>query len=190
MKSINQPSDKLLAKLFLLCLVGIGFLLAPTPIAAQANLQKAIDRYIEKVREDADEYKEARKIIYGDVDGDGTKDAVVQYTLEGAGGGNSWGQSLVVFLNKKLNNLSVTERFGLFRFEIVSANYNILSKTLCCIDSKTSNNKLIEKFSGGNYFEFRHYFLQKRIVADVVSNDETFVHKRTAGNQSVVLQSG
>ena len=101
MKSINQPSDKLLAKLFLLCLVGIGFLLAPMPIAAQANLQKAIDRYIEKVREDADEYKEARKIIYGDVDGDGTKDAVVQYTLEGAGGGNSWGQSLVVFINKK-----------------------------------------------------------------------------------------
>lgn len=57
-------------------------MLAPTPIAAQVNLQKAIDRYIEKVREDADEYKEARKIIYGDVDGDGTKDAVVQYTLE------------------------------------------------------------------------------------------------------------
>jgi len=101
MKSNNQPSNKLLAKLFLLCLVGIGFLLAPMPIAAQANLQKAIDRYIEKVREDADEYKEARKIIYGDVDGDGTKDAVVQYTLEGAGGGNSWGQSLVVFINKK-----------------------------------------------------------------------------------------
>ena len=52
------------------------------------------------------------------------------------------------------------------------------------------NNKLIEKFSGGNYFEFRHYFLQKRVVADVVGNNETFVHKRTAGNQSVVLQSG
>jgi len=113
MKSINQPSNKLLAKLFLLCLVGIGFLLAPTPIAAQANLQKAIDRYIEKVREDADEYKEARKIIYGDVDGDGTKDAVVQYTLEGAGGGNSWGQSLVVFLNKKgVYKMSADETVG------------------------------------------------------------------------------
>ena len=101
MKSNNQPSNKLLVGLFLLCLVGMGFLLAPTPIVAQANLQKATDRYIEKVREDAAEYKEARKIVYGDVDGDGTKDAVVQYTLEGAGGGNSWGQSLVVFINKK-----------------------------------------------------------------------------------------
>ena len=47
------------------------------------------------------EYQEARKIVYGDVNGDGTKDAVVQYTLEGAGGGNSWGQSLAVFLSKK-----------------------------------------------------------------------------------------
>ncbi len=113
MKSNNQPSNKLLVGLFLLCLVGMGFLLAPTPIAAQANLQKAIDRYIEKVREDADEYKEARKIIYGDVDGDGTKDAVVQYTLEGAGGGNSWGQSLVVFLNKKgVYKMSADETVG------------------------------------------------------------------------------
>jgi len=60
-------------------------------------------------------------------------------------------------------------------------------ETLCCIDSRTSNNKLIEKFSGGNYFEFRHYFLQKRVVADVVGNNEAFVHKGTAGNQSVVL---
>ena len=157
----------------LIAFCSVVIFLSPAAIAAQANLEKTIERYVEKIRDDASEYKEARKILYGDVDGDGTKDAVVQYTLEGFGGGNSWGQSLVVFLNKKLNNLSVTERFGLFRFEIVSANYNILSKTLCCIDSKTSNNKLIEKFSGGNYFEFRHYFLQKRIVADVVSNDET-----------------
>ncbi len=113
MKSNNQSSDKIFAGLFLLCLVGVGFLLAPMPIAAQANLQKAIDRYIEKVREDADEYKEARKIIYGDVDGDGTKDAVVQYTLEGAGGGNSWGQSLVVFLNKKgVYKMSADETVG------------------------------------------------------------------------------
>ncbi len=113
MKSNNQSSDKIFAGLFLLCLVGVGFLLAPMPIAAQANLQKAIDSYIEKVREDADEYKEARKIIYGDVDGDGTKDAVVQYTLEGAGGGNSWGQSLVVFLNKKgVYKMSADETVG------------------------------------------------------------------------------
>lgn len=75
------------------------FSTAKTP--AQTDLEKTIDRYIEKIRDDAEEYKKARKIAYGDVDGDGAKDAVVQYTLEGAGGGNGWGQNLVVFLNKK-----------------------------------------------------------------------------------------
>lgn len=65
------------------------------------TLQKAIAAHINKNKEDATEYKQDRKIIYGDVDGDGVKDAVVQYTLEGFGGGNSWGQQLAVFLNKK-----------------------------------------------------------------------------------------
>ena len=75
-------------------------MVAATNANAQ-TLQKAITAHINKVKEDATEYKEARKIVYGDVDGDGVKDAVVQYTLEGFGGGNSWGQSLAVFLNKK-----------------------------------------------------------------------------------------
>ncbi len=83
------------------CLVGLITIFAPTAIAAQANLDKTINRYMEKIRKDASENKEARKIVFGDVNGDGKQDAVVQYTLEGAGGGNSWGQSLVVFLNKK-----------------------------------------------------------------------------------------
>ena len=77
------------------------FSFAATDVKAQVNLHKAIDRHIEKVREDASENKEARKIIYGDVNGDGVKDVVVQYMLEGAGGGNSWGQSIAVFLNRK-----------------------------------------------------------------------------------------
>ncbi len=85
----------------LIAFCSVVIFLSPAAIAAQANLEKTIDRYIEKIHDDASEYKEARKIIYGDVDSDGVKDAVVQYTLEGAGGGNSWGQNLVVFLNKK-----------------------------------------------------------------------------------------
>ena len=101
MKSDKKTSKKLSAALFLFCSIGIVILTAPLLVAAQTGLQKTIDRYIEKVREDAEENREARKIVYGDVDGDGSKDAIVQYTLEGAGGGNSWGQSLVVFLNKK-----------------------------------------------------------------------------------------
>jgi len=101
MKAIEKSSNVLFYNFIFLCLLELIFVSAPTTVAAQASLEKTIDRYIEKIREDASEYKENRKIIYGDVDGDGRKDAVVQYTLEGAGGGNSWGQNLVVFLNKK-----------------------------------------------------------------------------------------
>lgn len=103
----------LFAKLFLFGLIGTLLLFASTDIKAQANLQKAITRHINRVREDAVEYKEARKIVYGDVDGDGAKDAAVQYTLEGFGGGNSWGQSLAVFLNKKgVYKLAADETVG------------------------------------------------------------------------------
>lgn len=72
---------------------------ASTATFAQASV---INKYISKQasEEGADEYKEARKVIYADVNHDGKKDAVVQYTLEGFGGGNSWGQMLAVFLKQ------------------------------------------------------------------------------------------
>ena len=94
-------NENMIAILSLFTLVGALIFFASIDVSAQANLEKAIDRHIEKVREDASENKEARKIIYGDMNGDGAKDAVVQYILEGAGGGNSWGQSIAVFLNRK-----------------------------------------------------------------------------------------
>lgn len=115
-KANKKPPNFIFVNLIFFCLLGLIFLFAPTAIAAQpnyVNLEKTIDRYIEKIREDASEYKDARKIIYGDVDGDGRTDAVVQYTLEGAGGGNSWGQNLVVFLNKKgIYKMSADETVG------------------------------------------------------------------------------
>ncbi len=112
-KANEKMPNFLSANSILFYVVGLIILFAPMTIAAQDNLEKTINRYIEKIREDASEYTEARKIVYGDVDGDGTKDAVVQYTLEGAGGGNSWGQSLVVFLNKKgVYKMSADETVG------------------------------------------------------------------------------
>jgi len=96
-----KSSKNLIAELSLLGLIVTLILFAAADVKAQANLEKAIDRHIEKVREDASENKAVRKIIYGDVNGDGVKDAVVQYLLEGAGGGNSWGQSIAVFINRK-----------------------------------------------------------------------------------------
>lgn len=108
-----KSNKNIFAKLLFFAFVGTSILFAPTETAAQANLQKAVANHINKVREDASEVKESRRIVYGDVDGDDTKDAVVQYTLEGAGGGNSWGQSLVVFLNKKgVYKMSADETVG------------------------------------------------------------------------------
>ncbi len=101
MKFNRQSLNKLPVEIFLFGLIGTAILLTANVVKAQTKLQKAIANHINKVREDAAEYKKDRKIVYGDVDGDGAKDAVVQYTLEGFGGGNSWGQNLVVFLNKK-----------------------------------------------------------------------------------------
>jgi len=45
------------------------------------------------------EYPEGRKIVTGDLDGDGNPDVAVLYTLEGAHGGNDYSQYLAVFLS-------------------------------------------------------------------------------------------
>ena len=47
----------------------------------------------------ADEDVDSRVFLHGDVNGDGKRDIVAQYTLEGFGGGNLYRQYLVVFLN-------------------------------------------------------------------------------------------
>jgi len=132
-----KSDEDLFAKLFLFGLIGTLILFASTDVKAQANLQKAITNHINRVREDAVEYKEARKIVYGDVDGDGAKDAVVRYTLEGAGGGNSWGQSLAVFLNKKgVYKMAADETVGgkMFRsFDVLKvAGKEIIGATETC----------------------------------------------------------
>jgi len=74
---------------------------SPIP-PAQSEVLKIINRYIAGVARvsGASEYKEARKIIYGDVDGDRDKDAVVQFTIEGEGGGNYYAFYLAVFGNE------------------------------------------------------------------------------------------
>lgn len=46
----------------------------------------------------ADEYRDARKTVRGDINKDGKEDLVVLYTLEGFGGGNLYRQYLAVFL--------------------------------------------------------------------------------------------
>ncbi len=72
---------------------------APDVAAVTALLEAAIDREIasEIAQDGGEEYKDARQIILTDLNGDGTNDAVVLYTLEGQGGGNGYFQSLATF---------------------------------------------------------------------------------------------
>lgn len=67
----------------------------------KADGEKVIDKYIAGVAKvsDAGEYKEARKVLYSDIDGDGDDDAVVQFTIEGMGGSNNYSFELGVFRN-------------------------------------------------------------------------------------------
>ena len=73
--------------------------------------QKVINRYLAGVAKvsDASEYEEARKIIYGDLDGDGDEDAAAQFTIEGMGGGNNYGFYLAVFRNENGKLKGVTD---------------------------------------------------------------------------------
>lgn len=73
--------------------------------------QKVIERYIAGVAKvsDADEYKEARKIMYGDLDGDGDEDSAAQFTIEGMGGGNNYAFYLAVFRNENGKLKAVTD---------------------------------------------------------------------------------
>lgn len=70
-------------------------------IHAQKSLQTAINQYTAKQAKSQDAAVGEKKTNLADIDGDGDQDAVVEYTLEGFGGGNNWTQLMAVFLNQK-----------------------------------------------------------------------------------------
>lgn len=130
--------------------------------------QKIINRYIAGVARTsgASEYKEARKIVYGDVDGDGDADAAVQFTIEGMGGGNNYAFYLAVFRNEngklkpltdevvggKLNRSVTLQKIGDRKIYLDTEEY-AENDGACCpsIKGKTvyllKNNKLTEQKS-------------------------------------------
>lgn len=84
----------------------------PSPTPDKAQLQQVVNRYlagVARVTGKADEPKQFRKIAYGDFDGDGDEDAVVQFTLEGMGGGNSWSLNIAAFRNNDGQFEAVTD---------------------------------------------------------------------------------
>jgi hypothetical protein len=100
-------------------------------LSAQTSAaEKAINSHIRKEAKSqgAAEIREKRKVIFGDVDGDGDKDAVAQYTIEGMGGGNSFAQMLAIFTNQK----------GVYRFtteEVVGGKFAYRISNLTTIEN-------------------------------------------------------
>ena len=101
--------------LFTLAICAIG-VCAWTTVAAHQNNVSAIDAYISRQaqREKGEEYREARKVMVGDLTHDGTPETVVLYTIEGQGGSNLYIQYLAVFTqrNGKLAPLTHVEVGG------------------------------------------------------------------------------
>jgi hypothetical protein len=100
-------------------------------LSAQTSAaEKAINSHIRKEAKSqgAAEIIEKRKVIFGDVDGNGDKDAVAQYTIEGMGGGNSFAQMLAIFTNQK----------GVYRFtteEVVGGKFAYRISNLTSVEN-------------------------------------------------------
>lgn len=84
--------------------------------SAQQNDDAVIDAYIsgQAARERDEEYREARKVIQGDLTHDSVPETVVLYTIEGQGGSNLYIQYLAVFGRRdgKLSPLTHAEVGG------------------------------------------------------------------------------
>jgi len=88
------------------------FPLSQFALAQGLRDRAVVDSFIakHKRKESATEYKEARSIVRGDLNGDGDKDVVVLYTLENLGGTNQYVQYLAVFINRRGRLLYVTHQ--------------------------------------------------------------------------------
>ena len=79
------------------------FCVSPSASFAQDRSTSLIDNFISKqaAREAGEEYKDARKVIEGDLNNDSTADLAVLYTIEGQHGTNNHVQYLAVFVRDK-----------------------------------------------------------------------------------------
>lgn len=90
----------------------------PSPTPDEAQFQQAMNRYlagVAKVSNGDEEDKSLRKVVHGDIDGDGDNDAVVQFVVVPNAGNNS-GVFLAVFINKDGKFKGVTD-------EVVGGNH-------------------------------------------------------------------
>lgn len=100
-----------------LVLASTALFYCPQTIAITTQNDSAvIDTYISRQahRERGEEYREARKVVTGDLTHDGKPETIVLYTIESQGGGNLYIQYLAVFVrrNGKLLPLAHVEVGG------------------------------------------------------------------------------
>ena len=80
------------------------FLIFPTPAICTIQDQDAtvIDTYIARQarRERGEEYKDARKVIVGNLNNDDSPETVVLYTIESQGGTNNYVQYIAFFVRR------------------------------------------------------------------------------------------
>ena len=86
------------------------FCVSPSASFSQDSDTALIDNFISKqaAREAGEEYKDARKVIEGDLNNDSTADLAVLYTIEGQHGTNNHVQYLAVFVRVKGQLVPVT----------------------------------------------------------------------------------
>ena len=91
------------SRLVLITTVFFTLLCSSVSLATQSNDTAVIDAYIaqQAKRERGEEYREARKVLTGDLTHDGEPETVVLYTIEGQNGSNLHIQYLAVFVRKQ-----------------------------------------------------------------------------------------
>ena len=88
-------------KRLLILALPVIVLFTPSPAFPSQNQDTTVvDEFISK-QEDGEEYKEARKMLAGDLNRDGVPDVAVLYTIEGQNGTNNYLQYLAVFIRTK-----------------------------------------------------------------------------------------
>ncbi|WP_274497792.1 MULTISPECIES: hypothetical protein [Xanthomonas] len=83
-----------------------------------------------KKAEGATEYKDARKIVEGDLTGDGKPEVVASYTLEGGGGGNGTGSYLAAFQRKETGQLQLVGTTPVSGFGVAAQNVSLEDGTV------------------------------------------------------------
>jgi len=95
-----------------LAVISIFVFLFSIQASAQSADKAAINKFIsaQATSEHGEEYSDARKVVSGDLNGDGVPETVVLYTIEGQNGSNNHIQYLAVFTraNRQLVPLTHT----------------------------------------------------------------------------------